>query len=253
MSLELSDIFAVDREGKPTVKIVIYGPSLAGKTSMLKVFNALRRMENPDLIVSALTTIQDETGRTVFFDQGVFQTPPFCGKRFDRLRHQFWTVPGEERHKIQRDIVMQGVDAVLLFLNYEKTALDDNIQTIKEAKDRIGEKFGKKIPVVAYINKADLPPEERVDKRELINVLLKEGIIPSDKAANYVMTGSCLDARNDLLALINSPDRDRYFANNRLKPEMRPDSVWNIVRPIQQLTKMAVELRLDYLQTLKKL
>ena len=249
--LELSDIFTVDREGKPTIKIVLFGPPMSGKTSMLTVFNALRRMENPETIVSALTKIQDDTGRTVFFDQGVFQTPPFKGNNFDRLRYQLWTIPGEERHKVQRDIVMKGVDAVLLFLNFEKTAEEQNKTIIKEAKATIGEKFGLKIPVVAYINKSDLPSEERLDKRNIIKSLLDEGAIHSDKAANLVLTGSCLNARNELLSILTSPKRDEYFDNsNRLRIDKRPDSVWLIVRPIQKLTQLAVEQRLEYVQNI---
>jgi signal recognition particle receptor subunit beta len=247
--LELTDIFSVDREGKPTMKIVLFGPPLSGKTSMLTVFNALRRMENPDTIVSSLQKIQDISGRTVFFDQGVFQTPPFKGKKFDRLRYQLWTIPGEERHKVQRDIVMKGVDGVILFLNFENIAKQMNEDIIKEAKDQIGEKFGKKIPVVAFINKSDLDENERIDKREIIQNMIDEGAIQSDKAANLVMTGSCLNARNDLVEILNSPKRDEYFDdNNRLTADKRPDSVWLIVRPIQKLTQLVVEQRIEIVQ-----
>ena len=249
--LELTDIFTVDREGKPTMKIVLFGPPLSGKTSMLTVFNALRRMENPELIVSALTKIQDLSGRTVFFDQGVFQTPPFRGKKFDRLRYQLWTTPGEERHKVQRDIVMKGVDGVLLLVNFEKTSKEMNDATILEAKEKIGEKFGKKIPVVAYINKSDLPAKDRIDKREIIKKLIDEGAIQSDKAANHVMTGSCLDARNDLVKILTSSQRDSYFDDsNRLRVDKRPESVRLILRPIQKLTQLVVEDRLEYLQNI---
>jgi len=249
--LELTDIFTVDKDGKPTMKIVLFGPPLSGKTSMLTVFNALRRMENPETIVSSLTKIQDTSGRTVFFDQGVFQTPPFKGKRFDRLRYQLWTIPGEERHKVQRDIVMKGVDGVLLFLNFEKEAKDMNDSIIQEAKEQIGEKFGKKIPVVAYINKSDLTEEVRLDKRDIIQKMIDEGAIQSDKAANHVMTGSCLDARNDLLTILSSGKSDEYFDDNdRLRVDKRPDSVWLIVRPIQKLTQLVVEHRLEFVQNI---
>ncbi len=246
--LDLSNIFSVDREGVPNLKIVLFGPTMAGKTSMVTVFNALRRMENPDTIVSSLTKIQDVSGRTVFFDQGVFQTPPFKGKKFDRLRYQIWTIPGEERHKVQREIVMKGADAVLLVLNYEKSAWDQNLKTIREAKDFVGEKFGKKIPVVAFINKSDLSSEQRTDKRAFIRVLAEHDAIPEQQTANYVMTGSCLNARNDLIEILNSSNRSEYLVNNRLSIAKRPDSVWLIVRPIQQLTKLAVSQRLEYLR-----
>lgn len=248
--LELSDIFSVDREGKPTMKIVLFGPPSSGKTSMLTVFNALRRMENPDTIVSNLMKIQDDSGRTVFFDQGVFQTPPFKGKKFDRLRYQLWTVPGEDRHKVQRDIIMSGVDAVILFLNFENIARQQNLAIIKEAKEKIGEKFGKKIPVVAYINKSDLDKNECIDKREIIKDLIDEGAIQSDKAANVVMTGSCLNARNDLLTILNSDEQMEYFESNRLRLDKRPESVGLIVRPIQKLTQLVVEQRLEFVQSI---
>lgn len=247
--LELTDIFSVDREGKPTMKIVLFGPPLSGKTSMLTVFNSLRRMENPDTIVSSLTKIQDISGRTVFFDQGVFQTPPFKGKRFDRLRYQLWSTPGEERHKVQRDIVMKGVDAVLLFLNYEIIAREQNVAVVDEAKEKIGEKFGKKIPVVAYINKSDLPAEDRMDKKEIIQLLIDKGAIHSDRAANFVMTGSCLDARNDLVEILTSKSSAKYFdKDNRLRIDKRPHSVVSILRPIQKLTTLVVEQRLEIVQ-----
>jgi signal recognition particle receptor subunit beta len=247
--LELTDIFSVDREGKPTMKIVLFGPPLSGKTSMLTVFNALRRMENPDTIVSSLQKIQDISGRTVFFDQGVFQTPPFKGKRFDRLRYQLWSTPGEERHKVQRDIVMKGVDAVLLFLNYELIAREQNVAIVEEAKEKVGEKFGKKIPVVAFINKSDLPKEDRIDKREIIDLLKDKGAIHSDKAANLVMTGSCLDARNDLVEILTSKSSAKYFDNkDKLRVDKRPDSVVLILRPIQKLTQLVVEQRIEIVQ-----
>jgi len=247
--LELTDIFSVDREGKPTMKIVLFGPPLSGKTSMLTVFNALRRMENPDTIVSSLQKIQDISGRTVFFDQGVFQTPPFRGKRFDRLRYQLWSTPGEERHKVQRDIVMKGVDAVLLFLNFELIAREQNVAIVEEAREKVGEKFGKKIPVVAYINKADLPAEDRIDKKEIIQLLIDKGAIKSDRAANFVMTGSCLDARNDLVEILTSKNSDKYFDdNNRLRVDKRPNSVVFILRPIQKLTQLVVEQRIEIVQ-----
>lgn len=249
--LELSDIFTVDREGKPTFKIVLFGPSMAGKTSMLTVFNALRRLENPETIVSSLTKIQDVSGRTIFFDQGVFQTPSFKGRRFDRLRYQLWTTPGEERHKVQSDIVMKGADAILLFLNYEKTSLKANERIIKEAKEKTGGKFGQKIPVVAFINKSDLNSEERLDKRDIIKLMIDAGAIKSDKSADHIMTGSCLNARNDLLSLLNSQNIDNHLEQERLKLESRPESVWLIVRPIQKLTQLVVQQRIDLVQQIK--
>ena len=33
--LELPEIFSVDREGKPTIKIVLFGPPMSGKKSSL--------------------------------------------------------------------------------------------------------------------------------------------------------------------------------------------------------------------------
>ncbi len=246
---QLTNIFSVDKDGKPNIKIVIFGPTMAGKTSMLTVFNALRRMEDPNLIVSALTKIE-EFGRTVFFDHSVFQTPPFRGKRFDRLRYQIWTTPGEERHKAQRDIVMRGADAVLLFLNFEKAAWDLNVNIIREAKTKLGEKLGKKIPLVAYINKSDLPSEQKTDKRAFIRILQDVGAIPEDNVANYIMTGSCLQARNDLLSILKSDKKNEYLENGRLKTSKRPDSVWLVVRPIQKLTQLVVKQRIDYLQNL---
>ncbi len=249
--IELNDIFAVDREGHPTIKIVLFGPSLAGKTSMLTVFNALRRMENPDLIVSSLTKIQDESGRTVFFDQGCFQTPPFQGKKFDRLRYQLWTIPGEERHKIQRDVVLKGADAVLLVLDFSKSAWDSNVRTVKEVKELVGEKFATKIPVISFINKADLSSTERTDKRAFITMLEEKKAIPSENVANYVMTGSCLDARNDLIQILNNENRDQILVDGRLPITNRPPSVQNIVKPIQRLTQLVVEQRIKLIQESK--
>ncbi|MHA1911469.1 MAG: hypothetical protein ACTSYA_07220 [Candidatus Kariarchaeaceae archaeon] len=233
----------VDWEGMPTLKIVLHGPSAAGKTSALRIINAIRKIEDPELVVSELQMLEDEVGRTIFFDKGLFQTPKIKGQLLERFRFQIWTTPGEERHKTQRDIIMKGAHGLLLLLDFDNRSWEENLNAIKFTAEKVKEG----IPVVTFINKNDIPSAERTPKSELIDLLVSEGILQSkSKASDFVMTGSCLTARNDLLAILKKSNiLDLVTHEGTLKPEHRPSSVNLIIRPLQKLIQISLRKALD--------
>ena len=83
----MSNIFKRDVEGIPTIKITIFGPSLAGKTSLLTIYSILKKVESPDQVYSELKKIEDPTGRTALFDQSVFTLPRGQGTSLPLMRY----------------------------------------------------------------------------------------------------------------------------------------------------------------------
>ncbi len=60
------------------------------------------------------------------------------------------------------------------------------------------------------------------------------------------MTGSCLTARNDLLALLKKENiLEMVTHEGTLKPEHRPGSVNLLVRPLQKLIQVSLRKALD--------
>ena len=64
----MKQVFKRDVEGVPTIKLTVFGPSLAGKTSLLTIYSILKKVENPDSVYSEIKKIDDPSGRTALFD-----------------------------------------------------------------------------------------------------------------------------------------------------------------------------------------
>jgi signal recognition particle receptor subunit beta len=68
-----------------------------------------------------------------------------------------YTTAGQERHKHQRKIVVQGVDGVLFVVDSSPDQLEENKESYSELKENIGENLGDIIPLIITLNKRDLP------------------------------------------------------------------------------------------------
>ncbi len=244
--MQSSHLFKRDAEGVPHIKIVIWGPSLAGKTSMLTVFNILKRIEDPELVYSELKRIDDPSGRTIYYDQSIFELPKGQGTSLPLLRYQVWTVAGQERHKDTRKIVIRGADGIIIMFDPTKEQWEANKRSLLELIELVGEELGTKIPFLVVVNKIDLPKEERTPTEEFMKLLVEVGLA-KDIGEAYMKTLeiSCLEARNDLLMLPRRPDwRQLIDQNGRLKREARPDSVRRVAQPIEQITRMIIEQKI---------
>ncbi len=147
-----------DAEGRQRFKIVFYGPSLCGKTSTLRwLYDKVDGLEK-----GKFTQLADPTGRTLFFDFAPMQATK--GVVFD-----VYTTAGQERHKHQRKIVIQGVDGIIFVVDSTSLQLQENLDSFAELKKQLGDKIGKTIPLVVTLNKRDLP--DALPRSELINKL----------------------------------------------------------------------------------
>ena len=149
-----------DAEGRHRFKIVFYGPSLCGKTTTLSwLYHKVDGLEK-----GKFTQLADPHGRTLFFDFAPMQAT--TGVVFD-----VYTTAGQERHKHQRKIVIQGVDGILFVVDSSSDQLQENIASFEELTTHLGEDLGTTIPLVIALNKRDvedaLPRSELSEKLKL--------------------------------------------------------------------------------------
>ncbi len=149
-----------DAEGRHRFKIVFYGPSLGGKTSSLAwLYHKVDGLEK-----GQFTQLADPTGRTLFFDFVPMQAT--TGVVFD-----VYTTAGQDRHKHQRKIVIQGVDGLIFVVDSSASQLQENLDSFNELKTHLGDQLGSTIPLVITLNKRDiqdaLPRSELVQKLEI--------------------------------------------------------------------------------------
>lgn len=148
-----------DKNGNLRFKIVVYGPSLAGKTTMLK---QLYSTMETSLKKGKMRSVEEEsTGRTLYFDYAPISAS-------GEVNFDIYTVPGQRRHKNQRKIVLKGADAVIFVIDSDPKALRENKYSIKELRDFLGDEKDE-IPILYVLNKRDL--EEALPPSILLNSL----------------------------------------------------------------------------------
>ncbi len=132
------------------LKVVYYGPALAGKTTNIQqIYRYVPPERRSELVV--MDTVGE---RTLFFDYlqmelgkiGAF-TP----------RVNLYTVPGQIIYTTTRRIVLQGVDAVIFVADSAPDRLQDNHQAWQELHEQL-EELGLRdeVPIVLQWNKRDL-------------------------------------------------------------------------------------------------
>ena len=149
-----------DAEGRQRFKIVFYGASLCGKTTTLAwLYNKVDGLEK-----GKFTQLADPTGRTLFFDFVPMQATK--GVVFD-----VYTTAGQERHRHQRKIVIQGVDGLIFVVDSSASQFQENVESLNELNTRLGGQLGKNIPLVITLNKRDvldaLPRSELIQKLKI--------------------------------------------------------------------------------------
>lgn len=151
-----------DTQGRFRFKIVFYGASLSGKTSTLRwLYNQVDGLDK-----GKFTELADPTGRTLFFDFVPMQAT--SGVMFD-----IYTTAGQERHKKQRKVVLNGVDGVIFVVDSSEDQMSYNIESIGELRETLGDRFGKQIPLVVTLNKRDVPTA--VSRNVIIETLSLDG------------------------------------------------------------------------------
>ena len=147
------------------LKVVYYGPGLAGKTSNLQFLQ--RRA--PAGSASQLVSVDTHSERTLQFDFLAAELGKVQG--FD-IRLDFATVPGQSYYAATRREVLTGVDGVVFVADSRREALDENIDAMNEMLSNLRHHgLPDDLPVVMQYNKQDLPTAVPPDQLQpLLNV-----------------------------------------------------------------------------------
>ncbi|MBS7248748.1 MAG: ADP-ribosylation factor-like protein [Candidatus Jordarchaeales archaeon] len=151
-----------DAQGRLRFKIVLWGPSLSGKTTCLRwIYDEVTGLNK-----GGFTSVEDPTGRTLYFDYTPISA---TGK----VIFDVFTTAGQRRHKHQRKIVLQGADGIMFVADSSRSQLQSNIESLEELKGLLGNQLGKEIPMLVLLNKRDLP--DAMPRQELVSALKVEG------------------------------------------------------------------------------
>jgi mutual gliding-motility protein MglA len=250
----LNQIFKRDAEGIPTIKLVIFGPSLAGKTSLLSIYSILKKVESPEQVYSDLKKIEDPSGRTALFDQSVFELPKGQGTALPLMRYALYSVAGQDRYKETRKVVLRGTDGLMVMLDPTIEQYDYNKSSLEELVDLVGDQINNNdLPWILVVNKTDLPKEQRSSTDDIMKLMIETGLVKNvGEAFERLHEMSCLVARNDLLAMPKRPDwRELLDSSGRLRRDARPESVIKAAAPIENLTRQVIEHKIRKIKAKK--
>jgi len=155
------------REGIITVKIVYYGCALSGKTTNLRyLYNALPIGQRGDFV-----SVATQTERTLHFD--VLPLTVGEGARY-QARFQLYTVPGQAFYNATRQLVLRGVDGIVLVADSQWERMPDNVESYANLAANLAQRNTdlRDVPLVFQYNKRDLPG---VAPPEYLDFLLNRG------------------------------------------------------------------------------
>lgn len=225
----------VFEEAQKGIKIVFWGPTLAGKTTALSLFHAIKKKEDPESVYNFLKLEDKATERTIGFDQATFGLGTGSGKGF---KYHLFTTPGQDRFKSMRKIVINGLHGIIVVMDSEKARWDENKVSLTELFQILGEKiYNNEVKMAIILNKMDLPVETRISAADVGRLMLESGV--SDKLRDTFASTfevSCLEA---LTALKDA------WGKGEWNPKRRPQPVQRIIQPIQMVIRdiLVSELR----------
>ncbi len=132
------------------IKIVYYGPPLAGKTTNLQKLQELI----PSSRRSDLVSLDTEGDRTLFFDLMEVSLGKIGGLT---PRVSVYTVPGQPRYKRVREVVLRGADGIVFVADSAADRLRENLAIWYEMLNYMKAMRLCDSPVLLQMNKQDLP------------------------------------------------------------------------------------------------
>ena len=137
---------------KITIKLVYYGPALAGKTTNLARLHDVLNAE----LKGEMMVLETKNDRTLFFDLLPlgFRTPSGW-----LVKLKLFTVPGQVAHDATRKAVLSRADGVVFVADSQRAQSVNNaeaFQNLEENVQRVGLDFSA-LPLVVQFNKRDLP------------------------------------------------------------------------------------------------
>jgi len=133
-------------------KIVLYGPGLSGKTSILDYVYRTTSNEHRGKLVS-LSTPAD---RTLVFDYLPIKMPPIGALS---VRLQLFTVPGQVRYDAARKMVLTAADGLIVVGDSQRSRMDANLESLHDLEEHLlahGRSLDE-MPHVLLYNKRDVP------------------------------------------------------------------------------------------------
>ena len=230
-----------------SLKICYWGPSMSGKTFTIKAVKVMKSLEDPKGVFDFVTVADQQTGRTVFFDQAVFG----FGNKPDSDEYLFkihvFTTAGQKRLKETRKVVLQGIHGLVLVIDANLENWEENIWALKELKELKGEDIVKKqIPYIFFVNKQDLPWGTKISKRhvqQLIEAAEVADLFPD--LENKIFQGSCQQAKQDLEIMLKNTPRDVLLdSNGHYKRKYRPESFEPLMKSLESVTKLVIKQQL---------
>lgn len=148
-------------------KLVYYGPSKAGKTSIL----ALLDETLPSSSKGRLVSITNEAGRTLFFDHLPIDLGEVSGMR---LKYLLYGVPGRKEFLVHRKNTLSGADGIIFLVDSQRDRLEENVEMLQELRGLIAQLNLGSIPLIFQYHKQDLP--QALSAEELNRHLNGEGL-----------------------------------------------------------------------------
>ncbi len=146
-----------------TIKIVYYGPALAGKTSnLLSLYNLLDPESRGQIM-----TLDTRNDRTLFFDLLPIGIQAPSGLR---VKLKLFTVPGQVAHESTRKAMLSHADGVVFVADSQRNQMAVNDEAFRSLADNVGRVNLdlETLPLVVQYNKRDLPDilsEQEIRKR----------------------------------------------------------------------------------------
>lgn len=217
----------VFEESQQGIKIVFWGPTMAGKTTALSLFHAIKKKEDPDSVYNFLKLEDKQTERTIGFDQATFGLGGGPGKGF---KYHLFTTPGQDRFKSMRKIVINGVQGLIVVIDSEKARWEENRNSLTELFEILGTKiYAGEVKIAIMLNKMDLPSDTRISAVDVGKLMIESGV--SDKLRDTFASTfevSCLNALNSLR---------ESWSQGEWNPKQRPQAVQRIIQPIQMVIR----------------
>ncbi|MFX0123832.1 MAG: ADP-ribosylation factor-like protein [Candidatus Hodarchaeota archaeon] len=225
----------VFEEAQKGIKIVFWGPTLAGKTTALSLFHAIKKKEDPESVYNFLKLEDKATERTIGFDQATFGLGTSSGTGF---KYHLFTTPGQDRFKSMRKIVVNGLHGLIVVIDSEKARWEENKDSLSELFQILGDKlYSREVKMAIMLNKMDLPVDTRISAADVGKLMLEAGISDTlrDTFASTFEV-SCLEALGALR---------EAWGKGEWNPKKRPQPVQRIIQPIQMVIRdiLVSELR----------
>ena len=214
------------------IKIVFFGPSLAGKTTALSIFHAIKNQTDPDAVYK-FQKIEDKiTHRTIALDHATFGLGNKNTSGHHEFKYHLFTVPGQDRFKAMRKVLAEGLQGIVIVIDSTKVQWDDNKRALVELFDLFQERlYDGSISIQIILNKIDLPKDVRITSYDAARLLIETKIKKNlGEAQVSISEVSCLQAVKDLSALIKSGDIKK-------DPKEYPQSIQRIIQPIHMIVR----------------